>query len=248
MEVIQMGVVLSRPPKDKPGRVQVGDVAKLTSGRLVARCRFDVGDGTSAYTCRDYDLGEVPETAPVCAAPTNWDRWIDEEMNRHPGQYRQLGPRDCERERAEFAKFRAEWPAVASRIAAWIDFEVSPAPADLFCLGTVLYPFQSPGVNWRGFVDRHAGGEFGAYGKYDPAPLPEEALWTISEQPIGVANRAAIAAKTGPVRSRFVLGDKRLPQGVLPQRPQLAVVDVLTVLSPRGPRTLMKAHSVDAGP
>jgi hypothetical protein len=92
-------------------------------------------------------------------------------------------------------------------------------------------------VKWRDFVDRHAGGSFGAYGEYTDVPVTDSELWTLSEQPIVVANRAAIGSRSGAVRSRFVLTDV----GHM-------CVDVLTVLSPaRGPRTLMKTVCVGAG-
>jgi hypothetical protein len=240
MDVVQTGLVLYRPPRDT-GRPQVGDVARLAGGRLVARVRFEFEDGTRAYACRDYDPSENPETAPLCAAPMDWSREIEAELNRRPGCYRQLEPRDYERERLEFAKFRVEWPFTAKRIAEAIDLEASAAPADLFDLGLTLYPYQDQGT-WRRFADRHAAGDFGLYGAFSSAPLADEELWTLAELPIVVGNRAAIAAKSGAIRSRFPVGRT---ESRSPEKPQLKVVDAVTVLSRGGPRTLLTKSFID---
>jgi hypothetical protein len=256
VQVLHTGIVLKKPPKGSDGRPQTGDVARLASGRLVARCRVGFWDGTVAYGCRDYDPGETPDTAPSCVLPVDWSGWIDREMQRFPGLYQRLGPTDFVPEcQLEFTKFRREWPNVA----AVMGLDAAQVKVTLLDVGEVWYP--APGrvfdqrssawwqprvglgarnVNWRRFADQHAAGVFGVYGQYDPAPLTEEELWTLAEQPILAANKAAIAAGAGPIRSRFVLVE-------LPEESRLAVVDVVTVLSPKiRPRTLMVTDAVEA--
>jgi hypothetical protein len=231
MEIVQTGVTLYRPAKGRPGGPQVGDVARLASGRLVARYRFDFDDGTRAYACRDYDPGENPETAQQLVAPTNWNRWIDAEVNRYPDRYHSLEPADYALERAEIRKFQREWPHLAARLAEVIDLAVIPVPTTIFELGPVLS--ESRGSKWRRLTDQHAAGSFGLYGEYDDSPVTDEELWTLSEQPILVANKAAIAANSGPVRSRFLLGNEKVED-----KTKHVVADIVTVLSPRGPRSL----------
>jgi hypothetical protein len=86
-------------------------------------------------------------------------------------------------------------------------------------------------------ADQHAAGDFGLYGEWSDAPLTDEELWTL--EPVAVANRAALAAGSGAVRSRFVMSDACIAPTWLAAAKRGAV-DVVTVLSPkRGPRTLM---------
>jgi hypothetical protein len=247
MRVLQTGIVLYDRRKGGPsGPAQTGDVAELASGRLVARCHFDFGDGTGGSGCRTYDQGELPETAPCIPAPTNWGRWIDAELNRHPGQYRGLGPRDYDREIAEVKKFRGEWPLITARLAEVLD--LGALPTALFGLGQILWAdtgvfLAGYSIDWRQLADRHASGSFGCHGEYSDTPVTEEQLWTLGEQPILVANKVAIAAKSGAVRSRFVL-----PKARTQDDRKLGAVDVVTVLAPRGPRTLMSTAYVDVEP
>jgi hypothetical protein len=254
MQVLKENIVLlDRRKREPQSRAQVGDVARLESGRLVARCRFQFDDGTHAYAIRDYDPGETPESAPSFVSPTDWGRYIDHEINQNPGRYRRLEPRDYDRERAEVVRFRREWPIVSKRIEEAIDLCVTAAPAALFDLGSTLWANQGVGmpdydIDFRGFADKHAAGDWGTHGKYDPAPLTEEESWLIGSQSVAVQNRAAIAARSGAVRSQFVLFDERdgkKASDYTPGKPRLAVLEALTVLAPRGPRTLVRTGSVD---
>jgi hypothetical protein len=163
-------------------------------------------------------------------------------MNRWPGRYRQLGPRVEQQELLELKRFRTEWPHLAARIEATIGLDVSPAPFTLFELGPVWWAnprvsCADSAIDWRSLADQHAAGDFGLYGEWSDAPLTDEELWTL--EPVAVANRAALAAGSGAVRSRFVMSDACIAPTWLAAAKRGAV-DVVTVLSPkRGPRTLM---------
>ncbi len=255
MELLKTGVVLHDPRKREPGsRPQLGDVAHLASGRLVARCRAVFEDGTAAYGCRDYSPDERPETAPRCPTPRDWSAWIDHEASRVPDRYRELRPTDFLSEaELEFARFRREW----RHVSAAIGLDAPPAMRTLFKVGKVVYATRygagpdsdnprwiltTYDIAWRRLLERHTAGDFGLYGQYDDAPLTDEEVFTLAEQPVVVVNKHAIATQSGPIRSRFVL-----PDAMQREKGKVAVVEVVTQLSPgRGPRTLMSVDYVEA--
>ncbi len=187
----------------------------------------------------------------------DWSYQIDQEMNRIPGAYQQLGPR----EEHEYSRFRREWPWTAAALTKAIGLDCPPPRATRFQVGPVFYPTASfllphssarsnprvcpegVRVDWHGLVDDHAGGSFGVYGGYDDAPLTDEGILA--------ANKAAIAAGAGAIRSRFILPDalQRSFSQEARGKTNRVCVDVLTLLSAssaRWPsRTLMTIEYVD---
>jgi hypothetical protein len=252
VEILHTNIVLHDPRGRQPdGRPQIGDVARLASGRLVARVGFDFEDGTRSHAVRDYYPDVQPAAAPACVSPKNWGRWIDAELTQ--SDYRALGPRDYERERAELTRFRLEWPYVSARLEAAIGLDPSPVPRSLFELGLVRWANKAKApisisdhtIPWRDLVERHAAGSFGINGQYDATPVTDEEAWTLSELPIAVANRVAIQRASGPILSRFILPDADVPPASR-EGTKRVVVDVVTVLAPKsGPRTLMTTAHVD---
>ena len=231
MEVMGNNVTLLNDRKRNPqSRPIVGDVARLEGGRVVARHPIVFSDGTSAYAIRDYNLGVDPPTLSGGATPKDWSEWMRRQRERRPGNYRELGPREfLPKDELEFADFRGRYPHTAA-------FMGLPEPqprSPLFPVGPVHFPFEHFNIEWRRFLGRHDSGDFGIYGDYKAAKLSDEELWTLAEQSVLSQNAAAIAAKSGPIRSRF--------------RDSGRVVALVTVLSPRGPRTLITVESADAG-
>jgi hypothetical protein len=231
MELLQHNVVLQDNRKRNPqSRPVVGDVARLDDGRVVARYRIDFQDGTSATACGDYALDDDPPTLRNVATPTNWTQWMGCEIEKAQGLYRQLGPNDfVPADSIEFASFRKTYPHVA----AFVHLPTSAPRSPLFDVGPVQIPWHWHDLDWRQLLHRHDSGDFGIYGKYDDAPLSEEEVFTLSKQPVLTVNKATIAARSGPVRSRYHLSQYR-------------IVSVLTMLSPRGARTLMVADNATA--
>ena len=138
----------------------------------------------------------------------------------------------------EFADFKRQWPHVA---AGWGSRRGATIPA-LFKVGETHYPYLEGGVDWRQLIDRHAAGDFGELGRYNAEALTEEEEFRLGELPPSVVNRASIAAKSGPVRSRY-----RVPMAAGERVATHALVDVVTVISPRnGPRTLITCVDAEA--
>lgn len=231
MEVLARNVTLVDDRKRNPqGRALVGDVAKLEGGRVVARYPCTFADGTAAYACRDYSLdGDRPVLAGG-ATPKDWGEWMRVERERRQG-YRVLGSRDfLPAAELEYADFREQFPHTA----AFLRLPVPAPRSPLFDVGRVDYPSQF-GAECRELLQMHDSGNFGAYGTYDGANLTDEELWTLVEQSVLTVNKASIASRVGPIRSRF-----HLPAG--------RVFALVTVLSPRGPRTLMVTDGGGADP
>jgi hypothetical protein len=231
MELLRTSIMLQDNRKRDPGsRPVVGDVARLDNGRVVARFRIDFEDGTSAWACGDYSLNEDPPALRNAATPKCWSRWMAGEIEKGQGRYRELGPRDfVPADELEYAAFRGAYPHVA----AFLRLPTSAPRSPLFDVGRVQISLHGLDIDWRQLLRTHDSGGFGIYGKYDDVPLTEAEVFTLAEQPVITVNKAAIAAKSGPIRSRFNL-------------PACRVVTVVTVLSPRGARTLMTAERTDA--
>ena len=171
-------------------------------------------------------------------------------LERGTDRYRQLGPTDflSDAER-EFKRFRELWPYTAAACG----LGAPPGAPSLFALGTVFHLTRygrpvgyddgrdearrilaSCDIAWRQYMARHSSGDFGLYGQHNEAPLTDEEVFTLAEQPVLSVNKASITAKAGPIRSRYALADS-----LQRERGMLAVLGVVTVLSPRrGPRTL----------
>ena len=80
----------------------------------MARCRFSFEDGTSAFGCRAYMLGEDPSRAEPIAAPTDFSRFIAHELNRVPGRYRSRGGiNSWPPLNSSLRDFKRQWPHVA---------------------------------------------------------------------------------------------------------------------------------------
>jgi hypothetical protein len=226
MRMLHTNIPLRDCRKRQPdSRAQIGDVAELANGRLVARCLFSFGDGSGAYGCRDYSSDETLDTAPIIVSPTDWSRWMDHELNRRPAWYRPLEAKQfLSAAECEYAEFRKAYPCTA----AFIELPKPPARAMLFDVGHIVYDYQRMDAKrCCSLVERHTVGDFGEHGKYDDASLTEEELFCLVEQPIVLQNKAAIASQSGAIRSRF------------------GAVDIVTVRSPRGTRTLIRCANDD---
>lgn len=234
MKILQTGIVLQDLQKKNPqSRPLVGDLACLKGGRFIARFRLNFSDGTCAWALRDYALDRDPPELLAGVTPKDWSLWIKDEIERGQGSYCELGPRDyLPADELEHADFHKQFPHTA----AFLKIPLPPSRSTLFPVGRVHYPRHWCDVEWRRLLQRHDSGDFGVYGKADGAPLSEEEEWALAEQEVRIQNKAAIAAKSGAIRSRFLL----------PGAPRARVVTVVTVLSPSGPRTLMAAAFSEA--
>jgi hypothetical protein len=230
MEVLETNVTLIDDRKRNPqSRAIVGDLARLDSGRVVARFRLRFEDGTTPWACRDYALeGERPVLSGG-GTPKDWSRWVTDEIEKGQGQYRRLEPHEfVPAASIEFASFHKVYPHVA----AFLNIPTQAPRLPLFDVGPVHIPRAWRDIDWRQLLHAHDSGDFGLYGKYDDSPLTDEDLWLLSERPVVTGNKASIAAKSGPIRSRYHLKGR--------------IVTVVTVLTPRGASTLMTADRADA--
>jgi hypothetical protein len=225
-----------------------GDVARLSTGRLVARW----GDAEKGYACMTYNPTAV-RSQVTCGLPTQYS--VTPHDHLAAGWHR-MGESLQEK---EVARFRQEWPHVADRL----ELHGTVGPHQFFAAGATHYPKAAHGGSftedaWRGYVVGHCGGYFGIHGAHATTPpVTLDELWTLPEQPIEIQNRAAIVASraayidtvpinAGPrvVRSRFLLTDSE--QAVF-SRPssnpnRRYCVDVLTVI---GRGTLCTIGAVD---
>ena len=237
MKILQTDATLEdRRKKNPQSRPLVGDLACLKGGRVVARYRLNFSDGTTAWALRGYALDrDPPELLTTGATPKDWWLWISEEIERGQGRFRELGPHEfVPADELEHARFRELWPHTA----AFLKTPLPPTRSPLFPVGRVHYLSGWFDIEWRRLLQRHDSGDHGVYGKADATPLTDEEAWALAEQPVLVQNKAAIAAKSGPIRSRFPVADASGRQS--------RIVAVVTVLSPRGPCTLMTATGADA--
>jgi len=219
VQVIERGVVLYDGRAKNPLQYVVrGDVGLLPNGKLAARWPSTRRDGTAIWATSEWS--ENRDVRRPLPHQTDWGDQFESIRER-----RQDG-----------------WNVLTAAL------EATP----LFATGRVLYPRRNvPAgnaihpppdvpVDWLPFVRRHAvEGDWGQNGRYKPGILDEVMLWTLSDQPVEIQNRASIAAGGGAVRSCYALDEetgKRLVDPIYPQR--RAFAELLTVVSRAGNRSI----------
>lgn len=239
-EVVQRNVLLSESLHGGHAVRIRGDVARLSDGTLSARWATPLSDGTPATSSAPYDPLADAATVRLGARPFDGAAFIAAQLESKLGGYHSLGP---DADEQEVIRFRKEWPHVADRLC----LDGPLLSFRLFDPGPVSYP-KGPGAPdfWRAFIERHCSGDHGRNGEYDSKPLAADQEWTIDSQPVDVQNRAAIASRSGVVRSRFEIAADEQPHfAKATGSSRRVVVDVLTVMGRSGPRTLCTLANVD---
>ncbi len=205
-EVVHRGMVLQdRTGSDGHARRLVGDVARLSDGRYMARWPFTNCDGTGSFGYREWAPGEnVKKT--VCGPPVDWKARFHDIVRDGTRNWMVL---KLEVQDPEIVKFCQAWPAVSARLG----LDVEPPPFRLFDPGPVTVPQNTPRgmfdqAAWWDYVNYHTAGEFGENGVIEEISLTDELEWTLHEKDVRVQNSAAIARQLGVVTSRYLLSDE----------------------------------------
>jgi hypothetical protein len=244
VQVFATAVVLWDRARSSPlSKVVRGDLARLPDGRIFARYRDTLSDGSFAFGYAEFDL-ERDITTPL-PLPTDWAGRLAFRLQEGGGPtfFHELTAPP----RGENDKLCDEYPTLAEQLG----ITRTPVPAALFSTGRIRYPkvlHRSAGLipelgYWRGLISDHSQGHWGLAGEFqDVAPLTEVELWTADELPIAVQNALAVKTGLGAVRSYY-----RLPEGAAAvlrehapwqSQPPPPVIAVLTVLG-RGGETLL---------
>jgi hypothetical protein len=205
-EVIKTGVVLDRPVvKDdavhrriaavEQGPPVVGDIARLDDGRLVGRQMFRDCDNSPVFSYAECEPQTLMWREPPAEPPARWLAKINTMIRISPvAPFVSLQSQT----RAEFERFRSEWPLVYMRLSAVAQLAVDPSGPTLFPCGETVIR--------RGAVDRtlvadgmyrnHVAGKFGDFGEYDERPPTEQEIW-LDGWGSSPARRNSIAIQTG---------------------------------------------------
>jgi hypothetical protein len=169
----------------------------------------------------------------------DWFQWIADQKAQRAGtgHFFEVPRRDV----AEVDRFVAQWPEVASRIG----LEPTPPKLRLFDAGQAWYQTVSQGVSLGGpfFLDvleAHTSLDHGVFG---------------DDNEIVASNMAALASRSGAIRSRYILPtaeQERWPRpeintGYFLDRPTRFVV-VVTAISPRRNETILFVEVAASGP
>jgi hypothetical protein len=201
-EIIHLGIILHK----SPGEYAIhGDVARV-GDRLIARFSIIGSDGTMLLGFRPWEPEE--DVSKTSLTAVDWAARLRYAMGRSPSGFHALLP---SKEALDMARFKNEYPTIYPAIEKQLGAAAN-GPPRVFDPGAIQYPKSTEGVSfgqewWRSWVEMHATGNFGGYGKFDGTALTESVLWTIDEQPLSVQNAAAIAraraGRSGAVQSRF---------------------------------------------
>jgi hypothetical protein len=168
----------------------------------------------------------------------DWFQWIAGQRERRTGvgHWFEVPPHDI----SEVSRFVAQWPEVSRQIG----LEADPTKHRLFDPGRASYQSVSEGVSlggpfFRDLLDAHTSADHGVYA---------------DDGDIIAGNAAAVASRSGAVRSRYLLPDAeqkrwRGPehiQGRFGHRPD-RVIDVVTAFGPRDNETIMFVEALPAG-
>jgi hypothetical protein len=251
--IIERGVVLSdrRKAKRDPQRYSkpvVGDVARLSDGRLIARFVRAGSDGTPLWQYIPYDP-EVDVSTVYLPAPTDWGERLRSKTEQIRGGHHTLLERN---EVLEVQRFRREFPSIAALpgLSGQLEAVVPYQSSRLFEPGSVLYPIATEGVSfntewWRHWVELHASGDWGVHGHHVDKRYTDEDLWTRDEMAQNVQNSIACGTRSGACLSRWILGEEAQVRWLKPQlsyselgeRPTRCV-DIITAFLRGGARTL----------
>jgi hypothetical protein len=210
----------SRPDSTDPVRRinTFGTIARLSDDRTVARvvnhdragvelCRYADWDSERGCLAGPWDGGE------------DWPGFVERKSEELAITVGVLPV--PQREPTEIERFCGMWPEVAKALG--LRAEAPPKP--LFEIGRTL---SAKGVGSGELLDRHAHGDFGIYGSFDPTPLTPEQLFLIGVLAPALANSHAIQTGKGTVRSAYAVSPGR-------------VVKIFTVLAGRDGKTLIFA-------
>jgi hypothetical protein len=224
-KVVESNTILrtDRNPGDADRKLTtMGSVARLASGRLVARSVSHDTSGSVLLHYGEYD----PEITNTDLAPPAWrpDTYFAATLGRVSGDrgWHVLGPSDDDAQLADFARRE---PAVARHIGLTLAGEI----AGLFSGGVVRVE-KAIGLShddFRSILAKHRSGDFGTWGSHNATPLSDEDLFMVGTLPVARFNSASIRAQSGSVRSTY---DNILSH---------AAVSVLTILAGPATRTLM---------
>jgi hypothetical protein len=241
-EILYRGVTLADTRRTSPlAKVVSGDIARLSSGRMVARAHFTDG---FAYETFDPMMG-----CDFGARPTSWESRFqrDIETLQSPSGVRILAPTSFA---LECAEFRSKYPGISSRLG----LEAS-RPDQIFDPGPTSYPINPPhGIVcvdqiWK-YLDQHAAGNWGNHGRMDFTPLTEEELWCIDMLDTNRRNAASVLTGSGPIQSEYTLPDElqsqyRTSLQIQPWRKESGVLKIWTLARGGQNKTIVKIGPSD---
>jgi hypothetical protein len=218
----------SDPNKDRSFQIS-GDVAQLADGRLFARFELP-GEGGPVIGCREWNPGEDPRKVPRPGVHDDW-AWQRQRWESFIGGWMRWNRSGEPDERARFA---AAWPTISSFLGVAPEQEHWEVET-----GDTYYPRNLSVPRWRDFIDRHSSGLLGLYGEIPADPVDHSTAWTITLQPPAIRARHALDTGLGVIRSRWIPAD----QSPFPKPEYLTTakwsIDIVTVYSAAGRRTLI---------
>jgi hypothetical protein len=234
--VIERGIVLSRP--HGRGYTLNGDVARLSTGALVCRYQTKGADGHDITAVDRWHPNDDVErvTRPL---GTDWAAWATRKRHSLGIDRGELGPRPDDAE--DVVKFRREFPTLARRF----KLDAAVPVTRVFPVGPVTIQGVLGVHFWHDTIDKHSvEANFGGWGRLaDAGPLTEETYWTLASVSVLTANAAAIASKSGCIRSRYLLEPEH--EKLLKRPDRIHTADVATVFGRAGPLTLAWIESFD---
>lgn len=196
-EIIALGVTVAtvRHANDPAKKIALtGDVARLSSGRTVARVR--TADGLFRYGAYDPST-ELAELESAVDHDVQFKIVCDKLLGKVGLAEMASRPDPTEAER-----FLRLWPFIGQQMIEKLGIKLPDHVRFLFDPGVIVHPKADNGDD-RTYFERHVGGNFGENGAYDSKPFSDEESFMCGSLPIDRSNSYAIATGNGVVKSRY---------------------------------------------
>ena len=250
-EILDRGITIV--PAAPEQRAVVGDVARLSDGRLLARSteeKFAFCSATGRrrrdgelHTYWSFDFDPKVPRRVIATGPPDLAPGMAATMERLAARS-PLGIVGATAEDAEFAEFTGKYPRIAALLKIPSGREPPLRSRHGTMPGVVSSPDRRCGVSpeWASALVSHISGDYGRIGRHDPTPLTQEEKWLLGLLPRARLNDAAIESGNGSVTSEFVLPNdlqQQLDSGRRIGSDSRWCIHAWTIITPGGSRSLL---------